>query len=281
MTIEKRQLEFADRLRQLREQAGFETGKQFAARLGWLPSKVSRIETAKTVPADTDVIAWLDAVDAAASTASDVRDQLRDLRLATASWRRRVRRGHAPVQRQLARREADAAHIVNVELFVVPGLVQTAEYARAVLVSAAAEMADVLPEPDTDAAVRARIRRQDVLYDPAKQIDILVTETALRYRAWPAAVQRGQLDRLSGLLGLPNVRIGIVPLAARLPVVPLHGYLRLDDQVIVELNHTELAVTDPDEVAVYRRITDLLWTGAAEGEQARTLLGTIASAMVE
>ncbi|HEY1569920.1 MAG TPA: Scr1 family TA system antitoxin-like transcriptional regulator [Pseudonocardiaceae bacterium] len=206
-----------------------------------------------------------------------MRDQLRDLRLARASWRRRIRRGHAPVQRQLARPEAEAVHIVTVELFLVPGLVQTAEYARAVLASAAAEMAEVLAEPDTDAAVRARIRRQDVLYDPAKQIDIVVTETALRYRACPVPVLRGQLDRIGGLIGLSNVHIGIIPLVRQLPVVPLHGYLQLDDQIIVELNHTELTVGDPDEVAVYQRITDLLWTVAVEGDAARALLARIAA----
>lgn len=274
--VNKQQLAFADMLRQLREAAGFETGRAFAAVLGWQASKVSRIETGVTLPTDADVVAWAAAARATADEAEAVRDQLRDLRLARASWRRRLRVGHTPEQVDLRRREQAATHLVQVEFFLVPGLVQTAEYARAVFASAATlhESAS-----DADAAVAARMRRQDVLYDPAKRVEVLLGESALRYPVAAPAVLAGQLDRLVSVIGLPNVRLGIIPLDTVLPVINLHGYQMLDDEVLVEINHSELTVTDADEVALYRRITDGLWSVAAEGDQARALLVRVADEM--
>lgn len=274
VTIEKRLLAFGDELRRLREQAGFPTGKEFAVRLGWLPSKVSRIENGRTIPSDADVIAWVDAIDAPEAVASNLRDQLRDLRLSRSSWKRRLRAGHEPVQRQYAVREQAATHIVTVEFFVVPGVAQTAEYARAVFLIGAGE-AD--SPQDTDAAIQARIQRQGILYDPAKRIEILIAETALLYPAASPEVMLGQIDRLISLLGLPNVRIGIIPLGTRLPVISMHGYAILDDEVTVEINHTEVAVTDPEDVDLYEDITKQLWGVAVRGEKARAVLAECAT----
>jgi transcriptional regulator with XRE-family HTH domain len=272
--IEKQQLAFGDALRRLRIRAGYETGKQFATALGWQPSKVSRIESGRTLPDDEDVIAWLEAIQAPDATLAEMRDRLRDLRLARASWRRRLRSGHTPAQVELGDRERTATHLVQVEFFVVPGLVQTAEYARA-LFAVAAEMHS--SPPDLDAAVLARMRRQEVLYDPAKTVEILVGESALRYPIAARSVMVGQLDRIANLTGLPTVRLGVIPLDERLPVVALHGHLMLDNEVVVEVNHTDVPVTDPEDVALYRLITDRLWSVALEGDRARALLARIAA----
>ncbi|MQA11456.1 MAG: helix-turn-helix domain-containing protein [Pseudonocardiaceae bacterium] len=269
MNPEKRQLILGDSLRRLREQAGYDTGKEFAEHIGWMASKVSRIENGRTLPADSDVAVWLDAIDAPDTAAAEIRDEVRDIRLARDSWRQQLRRGHADRQRAEAVAEHEAARITVVEPFLVPGLVQTADYARAVFTIAA----EIHETPaDTDDAVRERIRRQDVLYNPDKHIEILIAETALRYPICPAPVMGPQLDRLANLVGLPHVRLGVIPIDKVLPTITMHGYAILDDSVTIEINHTELAVTDPDEVALYRRITDGLWEAATEGNEARAIL---------
>jgi transcriptional regulator with XRE-family HTH domain len=278
VTIEKRQLAFGDELRKLREEAGFPTGKLFAERLGWLPSKVSRIENGRTIPSDSDVIVWVDAVDVSEAVAAHLRDQLRDIRLARSSWKRRLRAGHESVQHEYAAHEQAAKRIVVVEFYVVPGVAQTAEYARAVFLIGAAEVGS--PQ-DTEAAVLARIQRQGILYDPTKKIEILIAESALLYPICSPSVMRGQIDRLTSLLGLPSVRIGIIPLGTRLPVVTMHGYSIMDDEVAVEINHTEVVVTDPEDIALYERITENLWSVAVEGDEARGVLGRIASQLAE
>lgn len=221
------------------------------------------------MPADADVLAWLGAVDAPDAVADEVRNELLEMRLEQDSWRRQLRAGHTPRQERIADLEAKARSITFVEFFIVPGLAQTAEYARAVL-TAGAELHETLR--DTEDAVRARMRRQEVLYDPTKQIEILVGESALRYPICSPTVMAAQIDRLQGLMGIEHIRFGVIPLGTRLAAVPMHGFIVLDDQVLVEITHTEVTATEPADLALYRRLTDLLWTSAVEGEAARRIL---------
>ncbi|MBC6450312.1 helix-turn-helix domain-containing protein [Actinokineospora xionganensis] len=269
VSAEKRQLEFADRLRQFRSSSGFGTGKDFAEHIGWQASKVSRIENGRTLPSDADVAEWLRAVKVSESEADSVRDELREIRLARDRWRRQLREGHADRQRREAEAEQEATRLVSVEFFVVPGLAQAADYARHLFVMAA--RLHETPS-DTEAAVAERIRRQAVLYDSTKTVEILVGESALRYPICPAPIMRAQVDRLLGLLDLRHVRLGIVPLDTELPTITMHGYAILDDEVTVEINHTELRITDVDDVELYERITADLWRIALEGDEARAML---------
>lgn len=273
MSLDKDQLAFGERLRALRTGAGFATGKEFAAHLGWVAPKVSRIETGKQLPADEDVLTWLAAVNATDEVAAQLRDEVRELRLARAAWKQQLRTGHAALQRDSYEAERKASRITNVELFLVPGLVQTAEYARAVFTKLAA----VHESPsDTDTAVRERMKRQDVLYEPGKQIELLVAENALRHPVCsPQAAQR-QIDRLGSLADMDHIRLGVLPVGVELPIVPVHGFWIIDDLVQIEIHHTEVEADDPDDVALYHRIADALWDVALEGEDARALLLRVA-----
>lgn len=272
--IERDHRIFAGELRSLRIAAGFATGKDFAAHIGWVASKVSRIENARTLPSDDDLDVWLPAVGADEETSARLRDALVDLRLERDRWKRQLRRGHSERQHAEAVAEHDATRIVSVELFLVPGLVQTPAYARHVFEMAAAMHGT---RADTEDAVRERIRRQDVLYDPSKRIEVLIGESALRYPICDVPMLRVQIDRLLNLIGLAHVRLGIVPLGRQLPTITMHGFTIHDDTVLVEVNHTELTVVDVDDVELYNGIVRDLWTAAAEGEAARTLLQRVLS----
>ena len=268
MTLEQRQLGYAAKLRQLRVDAGYEHGKDFAARLGWIASKVSRIENGRTVPSDQDVKAW-----AAAAGAVDqieaLQNELIALRLERDRWKRQLRGGHAPAQQATAAKEHDATTIIMLELFLVPGLLQTDAYARRVFELAAAMHHT---PADTDAAVRERIRRQAALYDPTKNITILMSEFALQNPICDAVTLRAQVDRIYVLAGLSHVRLGVIPLGAALPTITMNGFTILDDTVVVEVNHTEITITDVDDVQLHRDIAERLWSVVATGDEARKLL---------
>jgi hypothetical protein len=62
----------------------------------------------------------------------------------------------------------------------VPGLLQTAEYIRRVFQVFTWDPAGMEPH-DTSAALAARLRRQEALYDESRQFDFIVTEAALRW----------------------------------------------------------------------------------------------------
>ncbi|GGS37048.1 helix-turn-helix domain-containing protein [Actinokineospora fastidiosa] len=272
--LDQRRADFGERLRQLRERAGHASGAAFARHLGWQQSKVSRIETGAQLATDSDIGAWIEATGLSGAKAAGLAAEARELRLAAASWKRQARTGLQARQEHAVTIESAASLIRAFETALVPGLLQTADYARHVL-TVNAEIAG--RSTDVEEAVAVRMRRQAVLYDRAKTIEIVMTESALRYPLCPADVMAGQLDRLATLLDVSTARIGVIPLGTRLPVVPLHGFWIIDDQAIVETSDTELVVHDADDLALYHRMLDALWTVAVEGENARDLVRRIPS----
>jgi transcriptional regulator with XRE-family HTH domain len=266
--IDKRRLEFGDRLRTERERAHL-TGRVLAERFGWQQSKVSKIENGKQTPSDFDVRQWLELCGASESLVAQMTDELRDLRVEYASWQRQLRYGLSPRQERSIDIERDAHLVRMVEISTVPGLVQTSEYARNVF-EIVSELHET--ERDIDKAVATRMERQRVLYDSAKRFEILVAEAVLRYPICPPGAMVAQIDRLMTVAELPNVRFGVISLDTRLPAVPMHGYWIIDDVVMVETVAGEITTPDPDEVALYRRLTDRLWEAAAEGDEARSIL---------
>ncbi|MCP2164563.1 helix-turn-helix domain-containing protein [Goodfellowiella coeruleoviolacea] len=273
-SLDKRRVEFGDRLRHLRDQAGM-SGRRLAEALGWAPSKISKLETGKQLATDSDVIEWCRATGAPESVREELRDALRDLKVSYETWRSQLRDGgFRSRQQQSADIEKTATKIRAVEFGVVPGLVQIPEYAREVF----AIHSDLLGlDRDLDEAVSVRMARQQVLYEPGKQIEILVAESALRYPVASASVMLAQIDRLISIIGIRSIRLGIIPLNRRLPIMPMHGYWVVDDLVLTETIVAEIKSTEPSEVEAYNKLTDQLWTVAVEDAEARALLHQIAN----
>ncbi|MGB3440746.1 MAG: helix-turn-helix transcriptional regulator [Actinophytocola sp.] len=267
-SYETRRLEFGDQLAALREAAGLQS-KDLAARLGWDPSKVSKLERGKQMASDADLIAWLRAC-GAEDHLELLREQLRELRVAHGAWRRQVRAGHQARQESDAREESAAGVIRAVDVMAVPGLLQIADYARSVFVTQA-ELLE-LPPGDVDEAVRARMRRSQILYEPGRRIEILVAESALSTAVCPPAVMAAQLDRLMSVIGLPAVRFGVLPAFRQLPHLLPAGFWVVDDEVLVEHAAGELRIDDEEQVAIFNRLADALWSRAVEGDDARAII---------
>lgn len=263
-----RRIAFGDRLRQLRKAARF-TGKEFARRADWQASKISRLESGQQIISERDLATWCELLELPESEASRLRTELKGIRLDESRWKQRLRGGHQVVQESFGAAERDAKHIRNVETGLVPGLVQTPEYAHAVFSSLA--LLKGTPD-DAEAAVRERLRRQEVLYDPTKRVELIVTESALRTPIASSDVMAGQLDRLLALPGVPSVRFGVIPLGTKLPFPLLHGFALLDDTLIVEAFNTEMTSRDTEDVELYGRLHDACWEVALEGPDVRALL---------
>ncbi len=152
----------------------------------------------------------------------------------------------------------------------MPGLLQTAEYARARF---AQSVAVLKLRGDMDEAVQIRIRRQEILYRQDKRFHFVLTEAALRYRLCPPEVMLGQLDRLISLAALPNVKFGIIGFETAYAVAPAHGFWLLDDErVMVETYSAELNLAGPQEIELYRSIFDSMAAAASYGRQAREII---------
>jgi transcriptional regulator with XRE-family HTH domain len=265
-------------LRALRTEAGL-TGRALAAALGWPHSKVSKLETGRQTATEADLVAWATACGRDDAGADLVR-RLDGLETGTRSWGRRLAAGHAPVQVSHAEQERQAEHIRLFEGSIIPGLFQTPEYARAVLTDATAWHGSPV---DIEAAVRERMRRQEVLYRPGRLLQAILWEPALYTARAGRGVMVAQLDRLLGLIGMDTVSVGIIPLAARLPVSPKHGFWLVEwsaaREVVVETWHAELWLTDPDEVTLYARTWALLDDAAVYGHRARAIVSRARTAI--
>ncbi|MGR8010412.1 helix-turn-helix domain-containing protein [Streptomyces hypolithicus] len=257
------------RLRELRAEAGLD-GKGIAAVLDWQRSKVSRLETGKQTATADDLTDWAAAV-GRPDLAGELKGRLSGMETKYRSWRRQLAGGHRARQ-ELAIAETKATQTIRgVEVARIPGLFQTAEYARHTF-EANAEFRQLTN--DVEDAVRTRIRRQEALYERGRRFRFLIWEGALYVRTCPPGVHAAQLDRLVSLIGLDTVELGIVPLGAQLRRTPAHGFWIYDQRlVIVETINTEMWLDDEDSIRLYERAWDWLAEAAVYGAQAHRLIG--------
>jgi transcriptional regulator with XRE-family HTH domain len=273
-----RRQRLAAELRRLREAAGV-SGRELAQRIGISQSKVSRIESGATTPPVPAVERWAGAVGASAETRARLTAMTEAVFAEIQTWRAALPvQGH--LQGQVEEREAAARSVRVFQPSVVPGLLQTAEYARRVF-----GLSHVPYEDDELAqAVAGRLNRQLALYDEDRRFEFLVTEAALRWRPGPARVLQAQLDRVSSLTTLDNVSIGLIPYDVEATTTIPPGFDILDGRdgdtvVTIETGHGTLLVADADGVAEYQHVWSLLAEMAVFGEDARARLGRIQSSV--
>ncbi|MBA2812890.1 helix-turn-helix domain-containing protein [Streptomyces sp. KM273126] len=199
-------------LRDLRTRVGL-TSIEAARLVGWHQSKVSRIETGSSGVKPADVRRLLDAY--------EVRDpEFRELLLILAggedgggrqNWWHAYRGVLPAAYRDFISLESQASGIRTLETSVVPGLLQTPEYARAVTRAAV----EGVPEDKLDALVEVRIARQDVLRsDTPLKLNALLDEAVLRREVGGPEVMARQLRQLREAALLPQVRLQVLPFTA-------------------------------------------------------------------
>jgi transcriptional regulator with XRE-family HTH domain len=157
--------------------------------------------------------------------------------------------------------ESAASLIRTYEGQLVPGLLQTDDYIRAVVHDASLE-----PSEDVGRRVRLRMARQTVLTrEHPPRLWAVIDEAALRRPVGGREVMRGQLERLIAATKLPNVTLQILPLAggAHPAMVGAFSILRFADRElpdVVYLEHLTNAVylDKRDEVEQYLDVMELL-----------------------
>ncbi|MFD0153516.1 helix-turn-helix domain-containing protein [Streptomyces sp. NPDC055721] len=262
------------RLRELRFMCptGRLTGQQLAQRLGWQGSKVSKLENAKQTATPDDLRAWADAT-GRPDVYPELVARLAGFESQIRSWRRALANGFKPMHEGLTAEINRTSEIWVWEEAVVPGLMQTPEYARHVI-QRYAELLGVTK--GVEDAVRARARRQEWLYRPGHKLRVLVWEAALRSQICPPSVLVCQLDRLTGMIGMDTVELGIVPFTAPVKIVPANGFWILGDRLVVAEDwHAELWLDDADHVALYRTAWKTLRESAVFGTDAQNVIGNV------
>jgi transcriptional regulator with XRE-family HTH domain len=199
----------AAELRRLREQAGL-TGDEAAQRLGWSGSKISRIELRRTGVKQADLNKLLDLYQVAETHRGELFALAREsserdssLDQAAASF--------PPEYAEHLRMEAEAESVWTWEPQVVPGLLQTQDYARALMRGWQSMFA--LPPGDLERRVQARLVRQQLLTrDPPLALSVVIDESVLHRRFGDNRIMNQQLRRLAEASELPNVDLRVLPL---------------------------------------------------------------------
>ncbi|MGH3900567.1 MAG: helix-turn-helix domain-containing protein [Pseudonocardiaceae bacterium] len=273
MTSFQREREtLGQRLRELRRDARL-TGRQLAQARGWQPSKVSRIESGKQTPSDADVEAWATAC-GVPEAVNDLIAALRSLEGHYIEHRRAFRAGMARFQRAIREREIEYSVIRNFQSAIIPGLLQTPEYARY-------QFAPGLKyggPTDLDESVAARMARQQILYRPSTRAHFVLTEAPLRYRLCPPAVLEAQLDRLLTVASMCTVHLGVIPFETQFTSAPLHGFAVYDEgEVLVETLTATLTLSELSEISVYLNLFAQYAKAAVYGAEAHALITQVLS----
>lgn len=235
------------------------------------PSKLSKIETGKLSPSADDVDRILTAIGVSDDVKAEYMDAARAVATEATAWRLIQRAGLHKAQQRLRDVEARMGLLRLFQPALVPGLLQTPEYMRAIL-----SRHEDLTEETVRRTVSARLERQEVLYDEAKQFRFVITEPVLRWLIVPPMVMVGQLDRLASASRLPNIDVRVVPMAGRKHDIPNHAFVIRDDRAVtVETVHAEVVVTDPRDVALYVSKFDGFAQDALVGGELIALLESI------
>jgi hypothetical protein len=177
--------------------------------------------------------------------------------------------------------EAEARTVRNYEALFIPGLLQTEDYARAVI-RGSLPMAN---EQEIDQRVRARMERQTVLAkDSPLQLWAVVDEAALRRLVGGAAVMRAQLERLIAASREPHVTVQIIPYvvgayAGMAGSFVLIDFLETADPAVVYIESLagDLFLEAEADVRRYTSVFDNLRAVALSPDDSAGLITTLAT----
>ncbi|MDA3648843.1 helix-turn-helix transcriptional regulator [Saccharopolyspora indica] len=191
-------------LRECRRHAGL-TQQELADQIGVSHVSVSRYESGTRLPKPEDVAQILATLGVNGERYAELVDMARGAE--HPNW---LETGKTGLRRELTtiiEFERTATNIVEVATGIVPGLLQTADFARA--------MMGEVPGPDLEARVAMRVGRRDVLSrSDAPEFTAIISEVALWQRIGGAAVMADQLRQLLKMGEFSNVTILVLPAVA-------------------------------------------------------------------
>jgi transcriptional regulator with XRE-family HTH domain len=268
-----RQRILGQQLRGIRERRGLTLGEA-ACRFEMSTSALSRIETGQQTPNVHLMKSMLDEYEVMGDEWAEYLQLTREAR--QPGWWRAY--GGSKNGNYIGL-ETEATLVREFTLNYPPGLLQTAEYARAVF----AESMRRRREADVESAVRLRMIRQERLASADDPLDLVavVDESALRRKVGGHGVLEGQLAHLADAARLPSVTLQVLPFARgvsiRSPFIVLSfGDLEHPDLVYVEHAFGPLVLEKEAEVHRARLVFDRLRSEALDPTDSLALIRGVA-----
>jgi transcriptional regulator with XRE-family HTH domain len=270
--LQGRRLAFGRRLRRLRQTHNV-SGEELAQRASISQPKVSRLETGKVTPAPVDVQRIADALQLPPADARELVAEAEEI----AGMARNLRKerqivGLSGLQEHHGDIEAMCQQFHDLALGILPGLVQTPEYARAMM-----RLLEPQPsEQEIAEGVAERITRQTILDDELRSFLFLISAETLDVKFGSVDTLHVQLLHLRALSRRPNVSVRVLDYTKPMTALPpLHGFVIYDDlSVNVELLDHEVWLSDRATVRLYRRNFDQLWESALDDEATSAVISS-------
>jgi transcriptional regulator with XRE-family HTH domain len=271
-----RRRRLAAELRKLREQSGL-SATDAARRLGWQASRISRIETRQSGIAAPDLRKLLNAYEV---QDEEYRAYLAELarRVNERGWWQKYAGLIGSEYADLIGLEAEARTIRTYEQELVPGLLQTAEYARAVI--RASRPTDTTEE--IDRRVEVRMERQEILTradPPPPRVNVVLSEGALRRPVGGYDVMRQQLEYLIRPRDRANVTTQVLPFDAGVHPSMVGPFMMItfpdaDDLGVVNVENATgtLFLEEPGELRVYEELWNTLQASALSADDSQAFV---------
>jgi transcriptional regulator with XRE-family HTH domain len=277
-TVRRRRL--ALELRRLREAAKL-TCEEVAEHLECSASKISRVETGRVSVSPRDVRDMLDLYGVPVDQRAGLVQLARDSR--QKGWWHAYSDAIQPQFATYLGLESAASEIRIYEVSLIPGLLQTEDYARVVISAGMMGSAN----DDIDRRVELQMARQPALTrDDPPRLWAVLDEAALRRRVGGAGLMRLQLEHVLGLAALPNVAVQVIPFgggahpAMGRPFVILVFPERVDtDVVYLEDLTSSLYLEDLDEVDRYNVFFNHLRATALSFDDSAALITSVLKEM--
>jgi transcriptional regulator with XRE-family HTH domain len=260
-------------LRRLREQAEL-TCEDVGLRLECSGTRISRIETGRISVRPGDVRELLEIYGVTGIEADSLVQLAREAR--RKGWWHTYGRVLPTWFEAYIGLESEAVRLRDFQALVVPGLLQTEDYARAVLRAAPhAERAE-----NIDRQVELRMERQAILdQESPPRLWLVLSEGVLRTHVGGPPVMRAQLGRLADAAERRNVTLQVLPFTTAAHVHPVSPFTMLEfpdpaDPAVVYLEHLtgSLFIENEDEVRRYKVVFDHLCAEAlGTGESAELI----------
>ncbi|MEV6231047.1 helix-turn-helix transcriptional regulator [Saccharopolyspora shandongensis] len=268
-TVRKRRL--AATLRSLRDQAGV-TPEQVMEEMDWSRSKVSKVETANMGVSVADVRVLCELYGADLKVAEWLAKTARDAR--RRGWWDAYNDAMPSSFADYVELESEATRAHYFEIDLIPGLLQTEDYAFALMETTCPDEAKEIIR------VRAelRLRRQERLLSGELSLWAVIDESALLRGTGTTEARSGQIRRLLEAMDMPNVVLQILPLragshpASGSPFGQLHFPEPIPSVVFVDNVAGSLYIEEPDEVARFSTAFDHLRATAVDARESRKLL---------
>lgn len=265
-------------LRSMREQARL-TSEETAARMGWHPSKMTRVESGRSGLRAHEVTGLLDLYGVADESARATLEGLAREGKRRTWWQ--------PYNDVLSRHyasllafEAEAASLRNYELALIPGLLQTPDYARAITRA-------VRPDDSPDAInalvdVRLQRQTQALSREEPLRLWVIVDESALRRTVGSRSIMLQQLRALATAPERPNITLQVLPFGAGGHVGLLGSFVILEfpirsdlDVVYIEGQGTSVYLEREEDRTTYDRAFNLLRAAALDVKPSQEFIAQV------